>query len=196
MPTSAPTPDFRALWREALPFQQFVEVADPKHRDLWEGIYRTTRVPAELVRPLPEGEVRRLLVIAADWCGDACNTIAAVARWVEQLQNVELRILDRDTHPGLMDRYLTKGARSIPIVIVLDGEFRELGHWGPRPAELQAWVLANKDTMPREERYKEIRRWYARDRGYTTLRDLAGIMWASGENPADGAERREAGSPA
>ena len=46
-----------------------------------------------------------------------------------------------------MDQYLTNGSRSIPIVIVLDDDFRELGHWGPRPAELQAWVMANRGTI-------------------------------------------------
>jgi hypothetical protein len=89
---------------------------------------------------------------------------------------ISLRIIRRDEHPEVMNRYLTRGARSIPIVIVLDREFRELGHWGPRPAELQAWVMAHKDTMPKEERYKEVRRWYARDRGETTLREVLGVM--------------------
>ncbi len=56
-----------------------------------------------------------------------------------------------------MDRYLTNGSRSIPIVIALDEEFQELGHWGPRPAELQAWVMANRVTMPKAELYPQVR---------------------------------------
>ena len=71
-----------------------------------------------------------------------------------------------------MDRYLTNGARAIPIVIALDAEFRELGHWGPRPTELQAWVMANKGSIPKSELYPQIRRWYARDRGQSTLREV------------------------
>jgi hypothetical protein len=77
-----------------------------------------------------------------------------------------------------MDRYLTNGARSIPIVIALDREFRELGAWGPRPRELQAWVTANKDTMPKDERYKAVRRWYARDKGESTIREVMEAMGA------------------
>ena len=57
------------------------------------------------------------------------------------MPGLELRIVLRDEHPEVMDRYLTNGSRSIPIVIALDEEFRELGHWGPRPRELQAWVM-------------------------------------------------------
>lgn len=170
------TIDFQALWAEALPFHEFVTAAQPEHRGLWEGLYRIARVPEDLARPLALEAPRKLLVIAADWCGDASNTIPAVARWVERQPGLALRIVDRDTHPALMDRYLTSGARAIPIVIVLDPRFQPLGHWGPRPAELQAWVMANKDRLPKDERYKVIRTWYARDRGFTAIRDIAALV--------------------
>ena len=85
---------------------------------------------------------------------------------------MELRILRRDEHPELMDRYLTNGSRSIPIVIALDDSFRELGHWGPRPRVLQAWVLENRPRVPKAELYPQVRKWYARDRGETTLREV------------------------
>ena len=72
----------------------------------------------------------------------------------------------------MINRYLTNGARSIPIVIGLDQDFGEAGHWGPRPAELQAWVMANKGTMPKSDLYAETRRWYAKDAGASTLREM------------------------
>jgi hypothetical protein len=168
--------DFRTLWAGAAGFHEFAGQAAPEYRGLWDGLYRTARLPEGIGQGLPAGTERRLLVIAEDWCGDASNTIPAVARWVESLPGVELRIVRRDEHPGLMNHYLTNGSRSIPNVIVLDAQFRELGHWGPRPAELQAWVMAHKDSMPKEERYKEVRRWYARDRGATTIRELLAVM--------------------
>jgi hypothetical protein len=46
-----------------------------------------------------------------------------------------------------MDHYLTGTARSIPIVIVLDEDFRERGHWGPRPAALEEWAREARKTM-------------------------------------------------
>ena len=85
---------------------------------------------------------------------------------------MELRVILRDQNPEVMDRYLTNGARSIPVVIALDESYREIGHWGPRPTELQAWVMANRGTMPKSELYPQVRKWYARDRGETTLREV------------------------
>jgi hypothetical protein len=57
-------------------------------------------------------------------------------------------------------------------VVALDENFEELGHWGPRPSELQAWVMANRGTMAKSELYPQVRKWYARDRGETTLREV------------------------
>jgi len=166
----------KQLWHGATGFHEFAAAAAPAYRGLWEGLYRTARVQEWTAAALPVGTQRRLLVIAEDWCGDASNVIPAVARWVESQPGVELRIVNRDQHPALMDRYLTNSSRSIPIIIVYDDQFRELGHWGPRPLELQAWVMAHKDTMPKDERYKEVRRWYARDHGATTIRELLEVM--------------------
>ena len=75
-----------------------------------------------------------------------------------------------------MDRFLTNGSRSIPVVIGVSPDSRLLGHFGPRPAALQTWVQANKATMPKDERYAEMRRWYLKDRGESTLRELLGAI--------------------
>ena len=166
--------DFRALWGAAIPFSRFLDECAPEHVPLWKGVYRTATIPT-WIATLDLAPSSRLLVIAEDWCGDGANTVPVIQKWAEE-EGLELRILKRDEHPEVMDRYLVGGARSIPIVIALDADFRELGHWGPRPAELQAWVLAHKDSMDKDARYKEIRRWYARDRGETTLREVAGLM--------------------
>ena len=166
-------PDFKSLWESASPFETFV-AADSAHHALWDGIYRLARLPewaAGVVVPRPT----RLLVLAEDWCGDAVNTVPILARFAQAVPGLELRILGRDANPEVMDRYLTNGSRSIPIVIALDEEFRELGHWGPRPTVLQGWVMANRATMPKSELYPQVRQWYARDRGETTLREVLGV---------------------
>ena len=39
--------------------------------------------------------------------------------------------------------------------------------------ELQDWVLVNRDRIPKPELYPKVRRWYARDRGVSTLCEIA-----------------------
>ncbi len=168
--------DFRTLWDGALTFERFVDESAPQHRDLWQAVHRLARIPDWAHAGVPAGTTWRLLVIAEDWCGDAINSVPVIARWTETLPGVSLRVLRRDENPAVMNQYLTGGSRSFPVVIALDGEFAELGWWGPRPKALQIWVMANKDVMPSAERYKEVRRWYAKDRGETTLREVMAVM--------------------
>lgn len=171
MTASTAALDFPALWAQALPFPAFVAASDPAHRGLWDALHRLAVLPDWAPGLDLSKQPRHLLVLAEDWCGDASNTIPALQKLVDRVPGLELRILRRDEHPAVMDRYLTGTARAIPIVIALDGEFRELGHWGPRPTQLQEWAMAHRD-LSKPERYPIIRKWYARDRGHTTMREV------------------------
>lgn len=168
---------FASLWDRALTYQQFVKESK-EHCGLWEGVYRTARLPDWAVNRVAElGERFRAVVIAEDWCGDATNTVPVLARWAEMAPNVELRILRRDEHREVMDRYLSNGARSIPVVVMLTEAMDELGWWGPRPAELQAWVLEQRRAgRTKQDYYPEVRRWYAKDKGETTLREVLEVL--------------------
>lgn len=168
--------DFASLWTTAEPFPDFLARVS-RLRPLWEGAYRNATVPAwarEAFGRLPNG--LRILVLNADWCLDSATVVPVLARLAEEVRGVELGLLERDDHLDVMDRYLTDGTRSIPLAILLDRDFQELGHWGPRPAELQAWVRAHLDDMPKELRHLEQRRWYARDKGETALREILDIV--------------------
>ena len=163
--------DLRPYWDKALLWPDFLK-PEMKQYALWEGVYRRVALPEELIAATRRAGEIHLLVIAEDWCGDAANTVPVIAHLADKVPTLSIRILLRDTYPEVMDQYLTNGTRSIPMAIGLDHDFKEVGHWGPRPSELQAWVMAHKDTMPKDERYTEVRRWYARDRGETTVREL------------------------
>ena len=165
--------NFRTLWADALPYHDFV-AASTEHRGLWEGLYRIARLPDEVAGLSFADRPVKLLALAEDWCGDASNTLPIVARLAEAVPGLELRVLRRDEYPAVMDEYLTGTARAIPIVIGLDAEFNEIGHWGPRPLALQEWVSGNRMRVPKGELYPQVRRWYARDRGVSTVRELLG----------------------
>jgi len=174
--------DFCALWTTALSFDQFVVEASTA-QSLWQGVHRQARIPEWAARQAAGMAPLRLLVLAEDWCNDAVSSIPVLARLAEEVPGIELRILRRDAHPEVMDHYLTDGARAIPIVILLDTECGELGHWGSRPAALQQWVAAHPD-LDKPTRNLEIRKWYARDRGASVLREVL-------EAGTQGAGRRE-----
>lgn len=166
----------REDWDRALTFAQFLPTAR-SHANLWRELFDRARVDDDLLeRARALAGPWHLLVLSEDWCGDAVNSVPVVARLAEQVAALELRILARDRNPELMDAHLTGTSRSIPVVMALDGEFREHGWWGPRPAELQRWFLETGKSMEKVSRYREIRTWYARDRGVSTIREIVELL--------------------
>ncbi len=165
-------------FRSAATYEEAVRTAE-ENRELWESLSARARarIPDEMVRRAEAlGGRWHLLVLSEDWCGDAVNIVPVVAALADAAENLELRVLERDRNPDLMDTHLTNGSRSIPVVIALDDAFRERGWWGPRPRELQAWVLTEGKRLEPEDRYREVRRWYARDRGLTTLEEVVSML--------------------
>ncbi|MEZ5056666.1 MAG: thioredoxin family protein [Saprospiraceae bacterium] len=116
------------------------------------------------------------LSITEAWCGDGAQILPVIDKIASSSQHIEHNVIFRDEHPEVIDAFLTNGARSIPIVIVLDATtFEVLGHWGPRPETAQAMVMDAKlaaENADSEELKKKIKldsqsalqSWYARDK--------------------------------
>ncbi|MBA2707325.1 MAG: thioredoxin family protein [Gemmatimonadaceae bacterium] len=150
---------------------------DHDNSELWNAIYKRAEVPPDLAARATAIDRRwNLLVLSEAWCGDSVNLLPFVARLQEVTPNIEMRLIGRDPNPDIMNDHLTRGSRSIPVVMVLDDEFTERGWWGPRPAELQRWVLEEGLPLPRPERYRHIRTWYARDQGRAVISEILAII--------------------
>jgi hypothetical protein len=95
-------------YESGLTFDAFVATA-LQNKELWATMYKLARVPqsfVDRVRTLPGR--RHLLVLNEDWCGDAVNTVPAVAKLASLTpERVDLRVLGRDANPDIMDAHLT-----------------------------------------------------------------------------------------
>lgn len=121
------------------------------------------------------------LVITEAWCGDAPHVLPFIGAIAQGNEHIELRVIWRDAHPEVMDRYLTGGSRSIPILVALDNELNDLGHWGPRPVEPQALVLDNKAApedkkKSYDELNNELQQWYNHDKGLSLQSELLTVL--------------------
>jgi hypothetical protein len=177
---------WKEQYEKGMSFGEFVAGAT-KNKELWEAVYRLAKIPPEFVERARAIEGRRhLLVLVEDWCGDAVNSIPLVVRLVEAAPNLDVRLLERDENPDVMNTHLTNGSRSIPVVMVLDEDYEECGWWGPRPRELQEWVMSTGLALEKDARYRIIRTWYARDRGRTALAEVVELLE---QCPAEAAAR-------
>lgn len=114
------------------------------------------------------------------WCGDCAQNLPIIDKLAKaNPAMIDLRILLRDDHPELMDRYLTNGARSIPKLIATDRDGNELFQWGPRPRPAQDLLKAWKaDPAGRtdEDFHRELHTWYAQDKGMTLQQELGALL--------------------
>jgi hypothetical protein len=167
----------KARYCEGETFAEFL--ARPiKDHELWVAFYKRVTIPIEIsARVEALGGHWHLLVLSEDWCGDSVNIVPIVAKLCESVSNMDMRILARDENLDIMDEHLTGGrSRSIPIVILLNQKYQECGWWGPRPSPLQKWVVEKGMLLPKDERYREVRTFYARDHGLTTMTEIVEML--------------------
>jgi hypothetical protein len=99
---------------------------------------KTVEIPAQLVELYKQkANEWRWITITEPWCGDAAQCVPVIEKLAQAIGGIQTQYLLRDEHPEVMDAYLTNGGRSIPKLICLDAEGREVFTWGPRPDVIQ-----------------------------------------------------------
>lgn len=113
-----------------------------RNQDRFEETERTVELVAEQVAFFKAlKEPLNVLVLAEDWCGDVIANLPVLGRLAEASGKLNVRIFLRDQNPDLMDQYLNKGEfRSIPVFVLFDANFHEIGHWIERPARMTQLV--------------------------------------------------------
>ena len=168
-----------------LSYDEFVFVAKENVDLLAAMRSRATAPPEYAARVAATGRRWHLLVMTEDWCGDGVNIVPWVDALAESSPDIDIRIIRRDEHLELMDAHLTNGrSRSIPIVLLLDDSYVERAWWGPRPLDLQRWFMTDEaQSMDKPTRFKELRRFYARDRGRSILEEITAMIERAAAQP-------------
>lgn len=150
-------------------------------REMWLRNWERAVVPPDalaLLAGLPPGF--RVLAIAVDSCSDSVNTIPYIAKLVESVPGLSMRVIKpRDARALMAARRTPDGRSATPTVILLDAEGNEVGCWVERPAALQAIALeANAGGgSPRFAARKQG--WYDADAGASTIREIAQALAAA-----------------
>lgn len=177
----APRPaadSLRSLYESGRTWQAFLDAARAR-RTLWVDNYEQGTPEAAMVaRAEAVGGSWRFLVVAVDSCSDSANTIPFLARLVERVPGLELRIVAPGDGRWVMESHRTDDGRAAtPTVLLLDHAFQEQGCFIERPAALRR-LLAERG-LSEEERYERKMAWYRDDRGSETVRDLVELLEAA-----------------
>jgi hypothetical protein len=114
------------------------------------------------------------LTVAEGWCGDAAHALPIINKIAEASPGIDLKIVLRDDNDELISNFLTNGAKSIPKLIALDEDLNVLFTWGARPKEATALVddykLKHGELTP--EFKEDLQKWYNKDKGQSTVKDI------------------------
>lgn len=154
-----------------------------------ERLYKIARMTAQTRLQIATIKTPQIwLTLTEVWCGDAAQIVPTIEKMAALNDKIQHRLVFRDQHPELMDAFLTNGTRSIPLTIVLEETtLNVMGHWGPRPHELQLFVLDNLRDLSKikaESEFKtrntefltEVQRWYAKDKTYSTQKEFLEVL--------------------
>ena len=86
-----------------------------------------------------------------DWCTDVIQFLPVVAKIAREVPSVTLSVFKRDDNLDLMQPYYKEGKyHSIPVFVLYDASWNELGHFIERPAAVTAQMAAETRRFAQE----------------------------------------------
>ncbi len=119
------------------------------------------------------------LVLSEGWCGDSAQLLPIMNKLASFTQHIELKIVFCDENEVLMNQFLTRGARAIPKLIILDMDSEKvIGNWGPRPKAATDFIKSYKRQYGdiNETAKTELQLWYLHDKGVSTQNEIMELM--------------------
>lgn len=118
-----------------------------------------------------------IIVITEPWCGDSLAIFPVFKKMAEINDNWNIKVSYRDENIELIDEFLTKGGRAIPIFLFLDSDFNLKFKWGPRSETAQKIYEKKRNALKKGEVekidvIKDLRKFYAKDRGDEILKEI------------------------
>lgn len=112
------------------------------------------------------------VVITEHWCGDASHIVPIIQLLQATTDMVTVDYQLRDSNSEI-EKYLYKGGKAIPILVVRDENGKDLFHWGPRPAPAQELYFSLKGSdEPYEDMKIALQKWYNADRAVSLQKEL------------------------
>ncbi len=119
------------------------------------------------------------LVLTEGWCGDAAHALPVIHKIAEASSSIDLKIVLRDENEALMNQFLTNGNKSIPKLVALDAETKEvIDSWGPRPSVATKMVNDYKEANGAlDTEFKEkLQVWYNKNKGENIEDDMLRLL--------------------
>ena len=151
----------RERFRQGMTFQQYLDQMGT-NKEKFVQFLKEIKLRAEDREAVKKvgGKKLNVLVITEDWCGDALYNFPVLAKLLEGLPEVEMRVFLRDQNPDLMDQYLNRGIyRSIPVFAFFDENMNEVARFIERPPKVTEAIDQKMLEVRRALRAQHLEEW-------------------------------------
>lgn len=137
-------------------------------------VFNHLKFTDEQLHQIQSAQAQNWLLITEAWCGDAAQSVPVIAKMASLNEEIDLKIILRDEHPELIDSFLTRGGRSIPILIITQAKSGLVhGHWGPRPEKAQQLFYELKaESIPKAESTIRLQKWYNDNKSVDIIEEI------------------------
>jgi hypothetical protein len=167
--------DLKPFFEKACSYEECMHMLG-EHFELHQLHYNKCKLTESDESALQGLKPLKVLVLTEPWCGDSL-AVFPVVRKVAEVNDWECRMLKRDDNLDLMDQFLTRGGRAVPIFLFLNEDYSLAFKYGPRPKDAQDIFEAhraaiNDGRIEKVEVIKKIRAFYAKNRGKAIIKEL------------------------
>lgn len=122
----------------------------------------------------------RILVVAVDGCSDSANTIPYIAKLVELVPSLEMRIVAPGPGTAVMEAHRTPDGRAAtPTLVVLDTDGNDIGCLVERPSALQQLAVNARAAGTIDAFARDKQKWYDADAGASVVREMVAVLQAA-----------------
>jgi hypothetical protein len=141
-------PISRDTYATGLTAEQFLDVIQANKEKFLENIEKAS-FSSEDLQFFRDNPVS-IAAIGEDWCTDVVHFLPVAIKLSREVPEIDLRIFLRDS-TDLIDNYLYQGEfKSIPVMILYDKGWNELGHFTERPAAARQAMAEESARFARE----------------------------------------------
>lgn len=137
------------IFENSVNAEDYLNKVDENYLPRWEKKLDQVKFTEEQLKFLNDNlpEVN-IVVFSADWCGDCQNGVPVLMKIAEANSQINLRLIDRDSHQEMLEKYLTSGSKKIPLVFFMNSEYQEINRWVERSAySYSMWYEAKKQAI-------------------------------------------------
>ena len=115
-------------------------------------IYQAVEVPAAAKAFFDsQPEPLQLLVLTADWCGDAVSTTPCILKLAESSDKISVKVFNRDDEVDLTNSFLPENrAGTVPVFVVMDSGMNEIARFVETALEMVPALDSMDDAIAKE----------------------------------------------